>query len=125
MSDFMKATKLKLRFPGFLGNLSTEDLWDLTLQELNSMAISLRKKIKESEEGSFLDEISNEDSVFKLRFDIVVYIIEAKKEERKEAKEYVKKKFEREQLLSILAEKQNESLKSLTEEELKERLEEL
>ena len=113
---FEKATRAKLRFRTEKGNLSVEDMWDLNLQQLNRIAKRLNKEIKESSEEDFLEEKSAVDVEAKLQFDIVLYILETKKAETKARKEASTKKAEKEKLLSLLAEKQDEAMKGLTEE---------
>ncbi len=120
---FEKASRLKLRFQSSKGNLSTEDLWDLNLQQLNTVAKSLNKKLKESEEDDFLEEKSEEDTITKLKFDIVLSVLETKKNENKLHREESKKRVEKQKILEILAKKQDESLENMSEEDLKKELE--
>jgi len=43
---FRTATRSKLRFSASMGYVTTEDLWDLSLIELNSIAKDLNAKLK-------------------------------------------------------------------------------
>lgn len=122
---FEEASRMKLRLSTDKGHLSVEDLWDLTLQQLNAIAKSLNKSLKVSAEEDFLEETSNEDANTKLCFDIVRYIMEKMKVEEKDRKEAGTKKAKREKLLGILVKKQDDSLENLSEDELKKMLEEL
>jgi len=122
---FEQASKIKLRFATTIGNLSTEDLWDLPLSTLNRMAKKYKKALKENEEEDYLQEKSDEDTITKLRFDLVLRVLQVKLAEKKAREIASKKKEERQKLLGILAKKQDESLESLSEEELKKRIEEL
>lgn len=122
---FDKATRLKLRFQSPKGYVSTEDLWDLSLQHLNTMAKALNKQLKESSEVDFLLEKSEEDARIKLQFDIVLHIMEVKKDEIKSREEATARKAEREKIKGILAKKQDDALEKLSEEELRKKLEEL
>ena len=78
---FEKASKIKLRFPSSKGMLTTEDLWDLNLQQLNSLAKDLNKKVKESAEHDFLEVKSDSDTITKLQFDIVIQVLTKKKQD--------------------------------------------
>lgn len=115
---FEKATRSKFRFQTDRGQCSTEDLWDLPLTQLNNIAKSLRRQIKETQEEDFLSDVSKEDAELKAKFDVVIYIIETKKSEAKERAEASTKKLEKEKIMAILAKKQEEALSNLSEEEL-------
>ena len=122
---FKKATRLKLRFETSRGVLTTEDLWDLPLQELNTIAKSLNKTLKSIEEEDFLEEINNEDKITKMQFDIVKHILDTKKDESNAMKDAAAKKIEKEKLLAILAKKQDSCLENLSEAELKKKINKL
>ena len=127
MSKFEKATRKKLRFQAPVGLITTEDLWDLTLPQLNSIAKDLNKKIKASEEEDFLDEpkAGVEEDTTKLAFDVVLFILETKKKEKEDREQATERKQKKDQLLALLAEKQTAGLRELSEEELKKKIEEL
>jgi len=122
---FEKATRLKLRFDSVIGYLSVEDLWDLSLQQLNSLAKKINKQVKETKEEDFLEEISDEDAIFQLKFNIVLHVLETKKKELKEKKEESLRKEEREKILGILSKKQDAALEELSEKDLLKKLDEL
>lgn len=122
---FEKASRLKLRFITDVGNLSTEDLWDLNLKQLNILAKSINKIVREDEEVDFLEEENSENLILKLKFDIVLHVLNVKKEEKKIALESIKRRKERDKILDIIEKKQDESLENLSEEELKKKLNEL
>lgn len=122
---YKKAIRAKLRFPSNKGLLTTEDLWDLSLQELNAIAKRFNRELKQSEEEDFLKDSSVEDIKTKLSFDIVLDILNTKKEEDKARRDASKKKAEKEKILAVLEKKQEESLENLSEEELKAKLSEL
>ena len=120
---FEKASRLKLRFGSTIGLVSSEDLWDLNLQQLNGLAKMLKKQLKESEEEDFLEEKNEADVIIKLQFDVVLHILNTKKEERKAYQEATVRKVERQKILSIIAKKQDASMEDMTEEELRKKLE--
>jgi len=122
---FEKASRLKLRFKTRKGILSTEDLWDLSLAELNEVAKNLNKELKTAEEEDFLNAKSVEDEKVKLAFDVVLHVLNTKKAEAAERAEAANKKAEKQKILGILAKKQDASLENLSEDELKKKLEAL
>ena len=123
--DFEKASRLKLRFGSDWGCLTAEDLWDLSLPQLNSIAKVISKDLKSAEEEDFLKEENKEDTVLKLKFEIVLYVLNTKKEEAQKRKDAAEKKAEKEKLLDILATKEDEELTKLSKEEIRKKIEEL
>ena len=127
---FEKASRLKLKFNTIKGNLPVELLWDLPLSsktgfDLDSIAISVNKLIKEKEEVSFVKKRSSESKIDILRLEILKHIINVKSKEIEDKQETMKKKDMREKLLSIKAEHQDSELRNLTPEEVNKRLAEL
>lgn len=116
---FEKASKIKLRFPSSKGMLTTEDLWDLSLQQLNSLAKDLNKKVKESAEPDFLEVKSDSDTITKLQFDIVIQVLTKKKEEGTARAEAAANKAKNARILELIGKKQDAALENLSEEELK------
>lgn len=125
MSVFEKATRTKMRVQTDRGNLGVEDLWDLSLTALNKVAKRLNKELKQNAEEDFLEEASSEDIATKLKFDVVIYILTVKKEEKKAKAEASTKRAEKERLMTILERKQHEADEELSEEELKKKIAEL
>lgn len=123
---FEKATRLKLRFDGPKGGkLTTEDLWDLTLIQLNDVAKDLNRKVKEVGEDDFLQEVSTANTKLQLQFNVVLHVLQTKKAEREKAKESAVRKEEREKIGEIIAKKQAAALENLPEEELLKKYQEL
>lgn len=121
---FEKATKLKLRFKATNGLLSVEDLWDLSLVQLDKIAKELRKELREEEEESFIS-VKKSNSTAELRFDVVKHIIDIKLQEKADRADAQAKVAKKEQILQILAKKKTESLESMSEEDLLKELEAL
>ena len=59
---FEFATRTKMRFP-FKGMISVEDLWDLSVKELDSIFKTLNAQVKKSQEESLLATKTKEDEV--------------------------------------------------------------
>lgn len=114
---FEKAVRQKLRISSQMGQLCVEDLWDLSLAKLNDIAKSLKRVLKDAEEEDFLAETKS-NSVDQLRFDIVLHVLNTKKDENAARRDAKAKKEEKDKLLEILARKQDASLENLSEEQL-------
>lgn len=120
---FEKASRLKIRFETEKGIVTVEDLWDLPLTEngaLNKLAKSLSRKIKESEEESFVVKKSSSNNTLTFAFDIVKHVIEVRMAEAEASKNKAAKKAEKEKLLSILAAKEAEDLNGKSKAEIEE-----
>ena len=70
---YKEASKQKLRVQTNRGCLSIEQLWDLSLAELDALAVTLEEEYKDSKGKSFLDKKSKKDKTLKLQFDIIKY----------------------------------------------------
>jgi hypothetical protein len=77
---YKEALQKKLRFKTNKGMITTEDLFDLSLENLNTLAIMLNKEISEVPKKSFIEE-QNDDE---LRFSIVKDVINIKLKARKD-----------------------------------------
>ena len=109
---YKEASKQKLRFSTNKGLLSTEQLWDLSLTELDNLAVALESDYKESGKKSFLVKKSAKDKTAKLKLDIAVDILTTKVEENETAKNARQIKEHNEKIMSLIADKEEDSLKS-------------
>lgn len=114
---FEAATKGKYRFP-FKGMISVEDLWDLKLQDLDSVFKSLNKQKKQNDEESLLQVKTAEDQELDNKIQIVKYIVKFKQEEIEERLQAKNKKEYNQKLLELIERKQNEELAGKSIEEL-------
>jgi hypothetical protein len=119
---FEIATKKKFRFP-FRGMISTEDLWDISLTDLDSIykTLNSQKKAKADEE-SLLSAKTNEDIELNLKIDIVKHIVSIKLEEKAAKESERAKRLQKQKIMSILAEKEDEALHGKSIEELQKML---
>lgn len=129
MDLFEEATKLKLRFQSKVGWLTTEDLWDLPLKttktekaDLQEVALAVYQDLKVVDKQDFIGDSNTEDPVLSLKMDVVKHIIEFKKKENAAARDLAERRRKKEKILSIMAEKQDEKLKSASLEELQAQL---
>lgn len=119
---YKKALRTKLRFGTTKGKLTTEDLFDLSLTDLNNLAINLDKKLSETPRKSFISDIAPDTQEDELRFNIVKDIITLKLAERDAANNAKAKAAEKAQLLEILHRKKNEALENLSVAEIEAKL---
>ena len=128
MNIFEQATRRAIRFESAKGDLSVEQLWDLPLQsrnqfDLDTIAKAVNRQLNVVTEESFVSVRENPaKETLSLKLEIVKHIISVKLQEAEEARNRANKASEKEKLLRLLDEKQNEALRALTPEEIQERL---
>lgn len=119
---YRAASQQKLRIQTKRGLLSVEQLWDLPLDELDALAVSLEQEHKESGKKSFLAKKSEKDKIAKLKFDIVLDVLTTKVEEAQAASDAKDKKEHNEKILRLIMEKKDEALKGKSIKQLEEML---
>jgi hypothetical protein len=123
---FELAARQKLRFPSIVGQLVTEQLWDLPLTttradrpSLDSIAREVFSELKNMQEVSFVDSKPDpRRDTLQLQLTIIKHIISIKKAERDAEKVKTVNAAQRQKIMGILADKDDEVLKSKTKEEL-------
>ena len=124
-NNFIKASRQKLRFKVGNGNVSAEDLWDLTLEQLDLLAIAYDKELKDQTGTSFIKPKVNRTAPVQLKFDVVKYVIETKLAENEARRVRSEKLAKRSQILELMAKKELSSLKSKSLDELQKELDAL
>jgi hypothetical protein len=124
MNIFEYATRNKIRFP-FKGMISVEDLWDLSLANLDSIYKTLNKQIKQTEEESLLATKTSVDTELEVQIAIVKHIVSVKLEEHDAREKAAAKKAQKQKIMSIIATKEDEALQSASVEDLRKMLDEL
>ena len=122
---YKRAAQLKLRFDTDKGRVSVEDLFSFSLPQLDVVGKALRKSVKDSEEESLIGETSNDVAITKLKFDLVLDVIATKKAAIQDATNASANKALKQELLAELEARQKDSLKNLSEDELRRKLAEL
>jgi hypothetical protein len=115
---FEAALKNKFRFP-FKGMVNTEDLFDLSVRDLDTIFKTLNTEVKKVKEESLLTTKSKEDTELEFKIEIVKYIFAEKvkeQEERKLAKENAEKK---QKIMELINNKQEADLANKSIDELK------
>jgi len=126
MNIFERAAKEKIRFE-FRGLIATEDLWDLTIENLDELFQQTYAQLKaQSGEGLLLTGVQNPISDYlRLQADLIRYVFEDK---QKMAADFKMKKLQNEKkkrIMEIITDKQDETLASKSVAELKEMLDDM
>jgi len=121
---FEVATKQKFRFE-FRGLISVEDLWDLKLEQLDEIYKNLSAEIKKASEESLLNARTKDQEVIETKIEIIKHIVSVKLKDLEYKKQAIEKRKQKQQIMEILSEKENQDLKNKTYDELKAMLDNL
>ena len=126
MTDLFKQASIrKFRFTSNKGELTVEQLWDLPLKakngfDLDSVARAVNADLKAVTEESFVETRGNPAKTeLEQKLELVKQIIADRMAQNAELLDAANRKARRDKLMGLLADKQDESLKGLSEEELK------
>lgn len=119
---YKEASKLRLRFATTKGELSVEQLWDLPLDDLDTLAVSFEKAYKESKGKSFLVKKTVKDKILKLQFDIILDVLNTKVEAAEERAVANEKKAHNQKILGLIKRKKESELENLSIEDLEAQL---
>lgn len=114
---FEMATRKKFRFP-FKGMISVEDLWDLSVQNLDTVFKALNAEVKQAKEESLLTTKSTEETILDAKIEIVKHIVNVKLEEAEQRTKAAEKREQKRRLQELIATKQDEELQGKSVEEL-------
>lgn len=120
---YKEATQLKLRFATTVGQVSLEQLWDLSLSQLSAAIKAVKKLLakNDDDELSFLEEtkiVDTENQLNQLRFNILKEIYLEKKKEVERIRNAAEVKAHNAKIDALIAEKQDADLRSMSIEEL-------
>lgn len=121
---FEKASRSKIRFDSPKGLLSVEDLWDLPLTSnsgkanLDDIAKDIARKVN-ADEVSFVNKEHKTNDEIQLKFDVIKHIIDIRLIEQEAAKKVRENTERKQQILAIIAQKENEKLSNSSIEELR------
>lgn len=121
---FETAVRNKFRFP-FRGQISVEDLWDLSLENLDSVFKTLNAQVKLASEESLLNEKDKEVEIVEQKIAIVKHIVAVKQAEAAKRRDAAKLHEQKQKLMNLIAKKEDEALDGLTADELKKMLADL
>jgi hypothetical protein len=121
---FEVATRERFRFP-YRGMVSVEDLWDLSVVNLDSIFKTLNAELNQVKEESLLNTKVQKNTELETKIEIIKHIVTTKlaeDEQRRNAKDKTEKK---QRILEIIASKQDEEMLSKSVEELTKMVEDL
>lgn len=119
MNIFEKAVIGKYRF-NYKGLITVEDLFDLSLGNLDNVYKNLNAQKKQNDnEESLLLKKSNDDDILDTKIEIVKNIVERKLIENESKVLELQKQQKKKKIETILADKEDEDLKNKTPEQLK------
>lgn len=114
---FELATRKKFRFP-FKGMISVEDLWDLSVQNLDTVFKALNAESKQAKEESLLSVKSDEDTILDAKIAIVKHIVSVKQNEAVQRQNAAAMREQKRKLQELIANKQDAELQGKSIEEL-------
>lgn len=127
MNIFERASRAKLRFPSSVGDLTSEQLWDLPLTatkgsrpDLDGVARAvLHTELKSIEEGSFVNVAPDpRKTELELKLEIVKHVIASKLADAAAAAKRTETAERKRKLLAALASKEEQALSGMTKEQL-------
>lgn len=121
---FEVAVRNRMRF-AHKGSLSVEDLWDLSVKELDEIYKKLKAESKKENEDSLLATKTVENETLEIKIEIVKHIVQVKLDEAEASKNAKLLKERKQQLLAIKAEKESEELRGKSAEEIQKMIDEL
>ena len=114
---FEMATRKKFRFP-FKGTISVEDLWDLSVQNLDTVFKALNAEVKQAKEESLLAVKSDKDIILDAKIAIVKHIVNVKQNEAVQRQNEAAMREQKRKLQELIATKQDAELQGKSIEEL-------
>lgn len=121
---FEMASRRKFRYP-YKGMIATEDLWELSLAQLDTVYKALNKDVKVAQEDSLMRNVSDIDTELMTKIEIVKYIFQVKDLEVADRKAAADKAVKKQRIMEVLAQKQDNALQNMSEDELMQMLNEL
>lgn len=118
---FKNAIKNKFRYP-FNGQISTEDLFDLSLKQLDTVYANLNAELEKTKKSSLLagsTEETEKRETLEDKLEIVKEIFDDKQKENEAKLDAAKEKERRQTIIRIIEEKENDSLKNMSIDDLK------
>jgi hypothetical protein len=126
MNDlFLAASRRQLRFTTSRGHITTEDLWSLSLQSLNSIGQFVIANLKPGTESLLEnpdERATQAEEDEKLRLEIIKAVIKIKQDENKAKLAESTKASQRQFIKELLEKKKIGAMESMSEEELQAQL---
>jgi len=121
---FEQASREKTRFP-YKGMCTAEDLWDLSVRELDGIFMILNADLRSEDTESLLGLKDNILSAINLQVAIIRHIVSVKLDEAAVAEQQTVRRQQKDRILTILADKRDAGLMAMSEDDLSKMLEDL
>lgn len=118
---FEKALRNKVTF-NFKGTISLYDLWDLKLEELDTIYCALNEeasKLESKGKGLLATRATKASSLVNLKLEIVKHVFETLLAEKEKKEKSADRKRKAQELLALISEKEGDALKGKSIEELR------
>jgi hypothetical protein len=122
---FIEASRKQLRFVAGNGHLTVEDLWSLSLKNLDSLAVGIYSRLMDQRTSFLANPDPKANAAAKddeMRLEILKVIIDLKQTENKAAADASAKKAQRAFLSNLLEKKKIDALEGLSVEEIEAQL---
>ena len=125
---FEMASKFKFRYP-YKGMITTEDLWDLSMSQLDDVYKTLNKELNVAQEDGLIVTKSADEGVkaneLRNKLEIVKHIFTSKQQAAELARMAAETAAKKQHIMAILAQKKENALQNMSEEELTQMLNDL
>lgn len=119
---FMLAAKKKLRFASPRGQLEVEDLFDIDLRNLDTLAVQLHEAVEGLGNKTFIAVKRRDTDNTALKFEVVKAVIDFRLDEKAALEARAEKSAQKTFLKNLLERKQISALEDLPLEEIQKRL---
>ena len=125
---FEMASQFKFRYP-YKGMITTEDLWDLSTTQLDTVYKNLNKELKAIDSDSLITTRATDDAVkaneLENKIEVVKYIFNHKQKAAELARMAAVNAAEKQCIMGVLADMEDNALRNMSKEDLLKRLNEL
>lgn len=125
---FEMASQMKFRYP-YHGMITTEDLWDLSPAQLDVVYKNLNKELKTLDGDSLIATKSADEGVkaneLRNKIEVVKYIFNGKQQAAELHRVAAANAAEKQKILGILADMEDNALRNMSKEDLLKKLAEL
>lgn len=126
---FEIASQYKFRYP-WKGMITTEDLWDLNMNQLDAVYQALSKEMNALKDGDSLlsttsADVFNKKQDLTTKIELVKYVFNSKQQAAELNRIAAERSAKKQRIMDILAQKQENALQNMSEDELKKMLDEL
>ena len=119
MNIFEKAVRIKLRVESKRGLLTVEDLWDLKVEELDTLYRDFKREARNAEEESLINPVKVDERLT-LKIEVLKHIVTVKLSEREAAVKRADTARKKAELLELIKSKENSAMAEKSLDELME-----